>query len=144
MQQQHGTSGSSGIAGYRFQLNNGTWTAWQTSTRYIFTGITGSLTGVSYTVNVQTKDNAGNVKLATGSTTVKTELIGSIATDSKWVGSGGNTYDCGWMRDIGACNFTPRYSDSSFIMCLTQAISSAHEGSYPAGADRLDFSWFTP
>ena len=52
------SSGSSGISGYRFSKDGGsTWTAYQTSGTYTFTGLTPS---TSYQIRVEAKDNAGN------------------------------------------------------------------------------------
>lgn len=54
---------TSGIAGYRFSKDNGvTWTGYQTGTSYTFTNLYGNLAGVTCTIKVETKDNAGNIK----------------------------------------------------------------------------------
>ena len=71
----------SGIAGYRFRINSGSWTAYQTSGTYTFTGLS---QGTSYSVEVQAKDNAGNTK--TGSVTIKTKLENKLLIDVANIG----------------------------------------------------------
>ena len=70
--------GSSGIAGYRFSKDNGsTWTAYQTSGTYTFKELTQNQ---SYTIKVETKDNAGNTTQA--SVTKSTGTVPSNITVS--------------------------------------------------------------
>lgn len=53
-------SGSSGIAGYRFSKDNGsTWTEYQTSGTYTWNNLPQT---TNYTIKVEAKDNAGNVR----------------------------------------------------------------------------------
>ena len=59
------TSGSSGILGYRFKLDNGTWTDYQANGTYTFSDLIGSVSGEKYNIYIEAKDNAGNVTLET-------------------------------------------------------------------------------
>ena len=56
------TSGKSGIAGYRFRLDSGTWTAYQTSGTYTWNNLTQT---TNHTITVEAKDNAENTKQGT-------------------------------------------------------------------------------
>ena len=66
------TSGSSGIAGYRFKLDSGSWTEYQTSGTYTWDNLTQT---TNHTITVEVKDNAGNIKQETvtkGTETIET------------------------------------------------------------------------
>ena len=71
-------SGSSGIAGYRFSKDNGnTWTAYQTSGTYTWDNLPQT---TNYTIKVEAKDNAGNVRqgsVSKGTGTVETATGGT-------------------------------------------------------------------
>lgn len=71
-------SGSSGIAGYRFSKDNGsTWTAYQTSGTYTWDNLPQT---TNYTIKVEAKDNAGNVRqgsVSKGTGTVETASGGT-------------------------------------------------------------------
>ena len=72
-----GDNASSGIVGYRFSKNSGTnWTAYQESGNYTFTDLA---QGITYDIEVEVKDGAGNTK--TGTVSVKTDLVPGL-TDS--------------------------------------------------------------
>lgn len=63
-------SGSSGIAGYRFSLDNGsTWTAYQDGGTYTWNNLSQT---TNYTIKVEAKDNAGNVRQESVTTVTKT------------------------------------------------------------------------
>ena len=70
-------SGSSGIAGYRFSKDNGsTWTEYQTSGTYTWDKLPQT---TNYTIKVEAKDNAGNVRqgsVSKGTGTVETATGG--------------------------------------------------------------------
>ncbi len=70
-------SGSSGIAGYRFSKDNGsTWTEYQTSGEYTWDKLPQT---TNYTIKVEAKDNAGNVRqgsVSKGTGTVETATGG--------------------------------------------------------------------
>lgn len=108
-------NGSSGIAGYRFSIDNGnSWTGYQTNGTYTFSGLTHSTT---YNLKVQAKDNAGNI--TTGNVTAATAIPaytvtfnangGVTSTTSKTV-IYGNTY--GTLP-------TPTKSGTSFLGWFT-------------------------
>lgn len=71
-------SGSSGIAGYRFSLDNGsTWTAYQNKGEYTWDNLPQT---TNYTIKVEAKDNAGNVRqgsVSKGTGTVETATGGT-------------------------------------------------------------------
>ena len=71
-------SGSSGIAGYRFSLDNGsTWTAYQNKGEYTWDKLQQT---TNYTIKVEAKDNAGNVRqgsVSKGTGTVETATGGT-------------------------------------------------------------------
>lgn len=73
-------SGSSGIAGYRFSKDNGnTWTAYQTSGTYTWDNLPQT---TNYTIKVEAKDNAGNVRqgsVSKGTGTVETATGGTYS-----------------------------------------------------------------
>ena len=59
----------SGMAGYRFSKDNGnTWTAYQSSGKYIFTGL---IPNTTYNIQVEAKDKAGNT--IKGSASISTQ-----------------------------------------------------------------------
>ena len=64
-----------GISGYQFKLDNGNWTATQTSGTYTFSGLT---QGTTYTVQMKAIDLAGNEREAT---TEEGEIVGEITTE---------------------------------------------------------------
>ena len=66
-------SGSSGIAGYRFSKDNGsTWTEYQTSGEYTWDKLPQT---TNYTIKVEAKDNAGNVRQGSESKTTATTKV---------------------------------------------------------------------
>lgn len=71
-------SGSSGIAGYRFSKDNGsTWTEYQISGEYTWDNLPQT---TNYTIKVEAKDNAGNVRqgsVSKGTGTVETATGGT-------------------------------------------------------------------
>ena len=73
-------SGSSGIAGYRFSKDNGsTWTEYQTSGEYTWDKLPQT---TNYTIKVEAKDNAGNVRqgsVSKGTGTVETATGGTYS-----------------------------------------------------------------
>lgn len=73
-------SGSSGIAGYRFSLDNGsTWTAYQNKGEYTWDKLQQT---TNYTIKVEAKDNAGNVRqesVSKGTGTVETATGGTYS-----------------------------------------------------------------
>ncbi len=73
-------SGSSGIAGYRFSKDNGsTWTEYQTSGTYTWDKLPQT---TNYTIKVEAKDNAGNVRqgsVSKGTGTVETATGGTYS-----------------------------------------------------------------
>ena len=69
-------SGSSGIAGYRFSKDNGsTWTEYQTSGTYTWNNLPQT---TNYTIKVEAKDNAGNVRQ--GSVSKGTGTVTALTT----------------------------------------------------------------
>ena len=69
-------SGSSGIAGYRFSKDNGsTWTEYQTSGTYTWDKLPQT---TNYTIKVEAKDNAGNVRQ--GSVSKGTGTVTALTT----------------------------------------------------------------
>ena len=72
--------GSSGIAGYRFSLDNGsTWTAYQNKGEYTWDKLPQT---TNYTIKVEAKDNAGNVRqgsVSKGTGTVETATGGTYS-----------------------------------------------------------------
>lgn len=54
--------GKSEIAEYRYKRDSGAWSAWTTQNEYLFDNIYGDLAGVTCTITVETRDNAGNPK----------------------------------------------------------------------------------
>ena len=76
-------NGKSGIAGYRFRLDSGSWTAYQTSGTYTWDNLQQT---TNHKITVEVKDNAGNTKQATvikGTGTVETAEGGSYSP-TKW------------------------------------------------------------
>lgn len=73
-------SGSSGIAGYRFSKDNGnTWTAYQNKGEYTWDKLQQT---TNYTIKVEAKDNAGNVRqgsVSKGTGTVETATGGTYS-----------------------------------------------------------------
>ena len=73
-------SGSSGIVGYRFSKDNGsTWTEYQTSGEYTWDKLPQT---TNYTIKVEAKDNAGNVRqgsVSKGTGTVETATGGTYS-----------------------------------------------------------------
>ena len=73
-------SGSSGIAGYRFSLDNGsTWTAYQNKGEYTWDKLQQT---TNYTIKVEAKDNAENVRqgsVSKGTGTVETATGGTYS-----------------------------------------------------------------
>ena len=77
------TSGNSGIDGYRFKLDSGSWTGYQTSGEYTWNNLTQT---TNHTITVEAKDNAGNTKQGTvskGTGTVETAGTASY-TPTGW------------------------------------------------------------
>ena len=65
------TSGKSGIAGYRFKLDSGSWSNYQTSGTYTWDNLEQK---TNHTITVEAKDNAGNTTTGTatkGTTTIE-------------------------------------------------------------------------
>ena len=56
------TSGKSGMAGYRFKLDSGSWTEYQTSGTYTWDDLAQT---TNHTITVEAKDNAGNTTTKT-------------------------------------------------------------------------------
>lgn len=81
-------SGSSGIAGYRFSKDNGnTWTAYQTSGTYTWDNLPQT---TNYTIKVEAKDNAGNVRqgsVSKGTGTVETATGGTYSPTTRTNGN---------------------------------------------------------
>ena len=77
------TANTSGIRGYQFQINNGTWSTEQTGTTKTFTGLTKN---ASYSIKVRVYSNNG--KYTEGSLTVTTSNI-SAPTYSVVTNTGG-------------------------------------------------------
>jgi len=72
---------SLGSSPYRFSKNNGsTWTSYQSSETYVFTGLTAS---TSYQVKVQAQDAVGNATTASSATTVTTDAVATSTSRAR-------------------------------------------------------------
>ncbi len=76
-------SGESGIAEYRYRINNETWSNWTTDTFYTFNEIYGDLAGVDCIIDVEVKDKAENIKKVS-SNTKTTCLNTTYYTKTRW------------------------------------------------------------
>ena len=88
------TDNESGLAGYRFSKDNGnTWSKYQTSGEYKFTDLIGDVSGVTYQIKVEAKDNAEN-------TTVVEKNISTVKDEDYYIATENEL-----LETIGGRNF---------------------------------------
>ena len=112
--------GKSGIAGYRFKLDSGNWTNYQTSGTYTWNNLAQS---TNHTITVEAKDNAGNTKQGTVSKGTGTVEKPTTATYTPTGWTNGNVTVTLPTKQ----GYTTRYTTNGTTPTLT---STAYSGAF--------------
>lgn len=103
------TSAKTGIAGYRFSKDDGkTWSGYQTSGEYKFSDLIGAVSGVTYKIKVEAKDNVGN-------TTVTSKDIATIKDDDYYVATANKLLETIGGRNFYKTNSSPAIAGMMYI-----------------------------